>query len=168
MKKYYILFLAVICVAGIVFFPGYGYAKVNIMTDTELDSVAARAGIIGPGITRIADILGISLDAGAADLFASGNGAKGGRGTEGLSPVDISYNEDIHSAPATAYNFSVMKKNTFSFDVDLDGSFYADKINIGIFNSVVPETGIKTSMINFSITDLRVIMSGNMHVSVRF
>ena len=163
MRKYYILFLAAICAAGIVLSPEYGYAEVSIMTDTELDSVAAQSGILGSGITGFGDIFGISLDTGLAGLLAFGNDTEGG-----ISLVDICCKGDINITPATAYNFSVLSSNAFSFDVDLASSFYADELEIGILNSIIPETGIKTSLINFSITELRVTMSGNMHVSVRY
>ncbi len=163
MRKYYILFLAVICAAGIVLSPESGYCKLSIMTDTELDSVAAQSGITGSGITGFGNIFGISLDTGTAGLPAFGNDAEGA-----LSLVDICYKGNINITPATAYNFSVINSNAFSFDVDLASSFCADELEIGILNSIIPETGLRASLINFSITDLRVTLSGSMHVSVRY
>ena len=144
MKKY--MFVALFYAFGLIAVPQSGYAKLAMLSDSELDSVTAQAGFSN------------ALDNSSANLITGIN-------LNGLS-IDgnnINSQGDLNFLPVFSQLLSG-NHDVVEFDIDLEKVIVGtDNISIGIG----PVDGIESSLINCNISNLHVEMTGSVHVSVR-
>ena len=149
MKKY--MFIALFYAFGLVAVPQPGYAKLAVLSDSELGSVTAQAGFAnapgnsGANLVSEIDVNGLRKDG---------------------VPVD-----DVHINNKGSFNFLPFvscyvtgKHDVVEFDIDFEKvTVDVDNISVGIG----PIEGTDSSLINYDINNLHVEMTGSVHVSVR-